>query len=51
LGFPGEKASALNGNHLEIAKFSSKEDDNYVRVASRIIDIVRAVTEKEIEAM
>jgi hypothetical protein len=51
LGFLGEKASALNGNHLEIAKFPSKEDDNYIRVASHIRDIVRAVTEKEIEAM
>jgi hypothetical protein len=47
LGFPGEKTSALNGNHLEIAEFSSKEDDNYVRVASHIIDIVKAVTEND----
>jgi len=37
----------LNGNHVEIAKFPSKEDDNYRRVAANIIKIVRAVTEKK----
>jgi hypothetical protein len=50
LGYPSERISVLKGNHLEIAKFSSKEEDNYVRVASSIIKIVRAITEKEIEA-
>jgi hypothetical protein len=52
LGLPGEKASALNGNHLEIAKFSSKDDDNYNRVAAHIVKIVKVETEKkEIGAM
>jgi hypothetical protein len=52
LGLPGEKASALNGNHLEIAKFSSKDDDNYNRVAANIVKIVKVETEmKELETM
>jgi hypothetical protein len=52
LGLPDEKASALNGNHLEIAKFSSKDDDNYNRVAAHIVKIVKVETEKkEIGAM
>jgi hypothetical protein len=40
LGFPGERTSALDGNHMEIAKFSSKEDSNYSRVAGNIARIV-----------
>jgi len=40
LGFPGERASALNGNHLEIAKYSSKADDNFVRVSENIARLV-----------
>ena len=39
IGFPGEKASALNGNHLEIVKYSSKEDDNYIRLRGNILRI------------
>jgi uncharacterized protein (UPF0333 family) len=53
LGLPGEKISALNGNHLEIAKFSSKDDNNYKMVAGNIVKIVKAEAEKkkEIEAL
>jgi hypothetical protein len=36
IGFSGERSSALNGNHLEIVKYSSKEDNNYIRVAGNI---------------
>jgi hypothetical protein len=43
LGFPSERYSALNGNHLEIVKFSSKEDDNYERVAGNISRLVKIV--------
>ena len=43
LGFPGERASALNGNHLEIAKYSSKVDDNFVRVSENIARLVQKI--------
>ena len=43
LGFPGERTSALNGNHLEIAKYSSKEDDNFVRVSGNIARLVQKI--------
>jgi NACHT domain len=36
LGFPGERTSALNGDHLEIVMFSSREDNNYYRVAGEL---------------
>ena len=36
LGFLGERTSELNGNHLEIVKFSSTDDNNYERVAGNI---------------
>jgi hypothetical protein len=50
LGLSGERTSPLNGNHLEIAKFSSEKDDNYQRVAANIVRIVKAeVEKKEIE--
>lgn len=43
LGFPGERASALNGNHLEIAKYSSKADDNFVRVSENIARLIQNI--------
>ncbi len=43
LGLPGEKASALNGNHMEIAKYSSKQDDNFIRVCENIARLVHKV--------
>ena len=43
LGFPRERSSPLNGNHLEISKFYSKEDDNYVRVARNISKLNESV--------
>jgi hypothetical protein len=36
IGFSGERSSALNGNHLEIVKYPSKEHNNYSRVAGNI---------------
>ena len=48
----GERCSPLNGNHLEIAKYSSKEDDNYVRVAGNILKLKkRALQEQHLEQM
>jgi hypothetical protein len=44
LGLPGEKICALNGNHVEIVKFSSKEDGNYLSVAGNIAIVIMAVT-------
>jgi tetratricopeptide (TPR) repeat protein len=36
LGLPGEKDCPLNGNHIEISKYPSKENDNFIRVAGNI---------------
>jgi len=44
LGFPGERASALNGNHLEIAKYSSRADNNFVRVSANIARIIHNIS-------
>jgi hypothetical protein len=47
LGLPNEKSSALNGNHLEISTYESKDDDNFSRVAGNIammIDKISSVT-------
>ena len=41
LGFPDEKISPLNGNHLEIAKYSSKQDNNFIRVSKHIARLVQ----------
>jgi hypothetical protein len=55
LELPGEKTSALNGNHLEIAKFMSENDNNYVRVAANISRLVERLslveTEPNVEVM
>lgn len=40
IGLAGEMPAALNGNHMDIAKYSSNEDDNFVRVARRIAKLV-----------
>jgi hypothetical protein len=44
LGVPGEKVSALNGNHQEISKFRSKDDDNYIRVAGNLSKLAGTLT-------
>jgi hypothetical protein len=44
IGFPGEKASVLNGNHLEIVRFRSREDDNYLRVVGNISMLKNKIT-------
>lgn len=31
----------LNGNHVDIAKYTSAEDDNFVRLARRIAELVK----------
>ena len=36
IGLNEERISPLNGNHLEIVKFYSKEDDNFIRVAGNL---------------
>ena len=44
LGYPGERASALNANHVEIAKYSSKIDNNFVRVSENIARILHKIS-------
>lgn len=36
LGFPEEDRVALNGDHLTIAKYSSKKDPNFVKMSTRL---------------
>lgn len=45
LGLPNEKSSGLNGNHMEIAKYPSKNHDNYVRVSGNIGKMVSKIRE------
>jgi hypothetical protein len=40
LGFPDEDSVALNGDHLSIAKYSSKKDPNFVKIATRLHRLV-----------
>lgn len=43
IGLSGEKPSALDGNHLDIVKFQSKEDNNYIRVAGAISMLMKTI--------
>jgi hypothetical protein len=49
IGIAGEKASALNGNHSEIVKFLSKEDDNYIRVTGNISMLMKKIISPKLE--
>jgi hypothetical protein len=40
LEYPGERRLGLNGNHLTIAKYSSKRDPNFVTVATTLRKLV-----------
>jgi hypothetical protein len=41
LGFPGERTGPLNGDHLQIARYLSRDDDNYIKVAGNIKRLVK----------
>ena len=43
LEVPNEGSIALNGNHTEITKFSSKEDNNFERVSGILAIIVSKI--------
>jgi hypothetical protein len=43
LGFPDEDRVPLNGDHLTIAKYSSKKDPNFVKIATRLHRLVAAL--------
>ena len=43
LELPRERTSPLNGNHVEIVKYSSIEDNNYSRVAGNIARLVAEI--------
>jgi len=47
LGFPGERCVPLNGNHLEIAKCVSDEDNNYNLLADELEALVSGVAPPE----
>jgi hypothetical protein len=40
LGFPDEDRVPLNGDHLTIAKYSSKKDPNFVKIVTRLHRLV-----------
>jgi len=40
LEYPGESRAGLNGNHLTIAKYSSKRDPNFVTVVTTLHKLV-----------
>jgi hypothetical protein len=43
LGYPDEDRVALNGNHLTIAKYPSKRDPNFVKIATRLHGLVAKI--------
>lgn len=43
LGYPDEDRVALNGNHLTIAKYPSKRDPNFVKIATRVHRLVAEI--------
>jgi hypothetical protein len=43
LNLSGEVTLPLNGNHLEIVKFYSKEDSNYAVVAGNISKLNKTI--------
>lgn len=50
LGFPKEITHDLNGNHLGIAKYSSKKDPNFVTVSTELQKLVSKIV-KEVEGL
>jgi hypothetical protein len=49
LQYPGESRTGLNGNHLTIAKYSSKRDPNFITVATILHKLVAEMI-NEVEA-
>ena len=49
LGFPGERSAPLNGNHMEISKFTSVEDDNYISVTGNIMRLLTLIATGQAE--
>jgi hypothetical protein len=47
LGFANEIRVSLNGDHLAIVKFASREDSNYRSVSRTIANLVRISRDKE----
>jgi len=46
MGLGNEKTVSLNGNHIEITKYASKNHDNFVRVSGNIRKIVTKIVEE-----
>ena len=46
LGYPQEIRHGLNGDHLTIAKYKSKNDPNYVTVSEELKTLVKKIVEK-----
>jgi hypothetical protein len=46
LEYPGELKAALNGNHLTIAKYSSKRDPNFITVATTLHKLVIEIVDE-----
>jgi hypothetical protein len=46
LGYPSEGRYPLNGDHLTIVKFGSKEDGNYRTILSELQELVRELASR-----
>jgi hypothetical protein len=47
IGLPGERFVPLYGNHMEISKFSSVEDPNYITISGHISRISKSLLEQD----
>jgi uncharacterized protein (UPF0333 family) len=45
MDLPNEKTCPLNGNHLEIVKYVSKEDNNFITVSGNIVKMSSKIRE------
>ena len=50
LGYPKEIKHGLNGDHVGIAKYSSKNDPNYLTVSIELHELITKIR-KETEAL
>jgi hypothetical protein len=50
LGYPKEVTHGLNGDHLTIAKYSSKNDPNFLTITTELQKLVAKIVE-EAEAL
>jgi hypothetical protein len=47
IGVSGERAVPLNGNHVEIPKCFSTEDEKYVTISGHILRMYNGIRQRE----